>query len=65
MLKKTRSCIFISGKGSNLSSIIKSSRSYDFPIKVDLIISNNQKALGHKIAKKYSIPFKFFSSSNQ
>jgi len=65
MLKKIRSCVFISGKGSNLSSIIKSSRSYDFPIKVDLIISNNQKALGHKIAKKYSIPFKFFSSSNQ
>ena len=65
MVKKISSCIFISGNGSNLNSIIKSSRDYKFPIKIELIISNNKKANGNKIAKKHGIPFKFFSSKNQ
>ena len=65
MVNKIKSCIFISGRGSNLNSIIKSSRNYNFPIKIELIISNNIKAKGIKLAKKYSIPYKFFSSHNQ
>ena len=65
MVKKTKSCVFISGNGSNLKSIIKSSRDYNFPIKIELIISNNIKAKGLKFAKKYNIPFKFFPYDNQ
>ena len=65
MVKKIKSCIFISGRGSNLKSIIRSSRDYNFPIKVALIISNNKNAKGLRLAKKYSIPYKFFSSKNQ
>ena len=65
MVKKIRSCVFISGNGSNLKSIIKSSRDYNFPIKIELIISNNMNAKGLKLAKKYSIPYKFFSSINR
>jgi len=65
MVNKIRSCVFISGNGSNLKSIIKSSRDYNFPIKIELIISNNRNAKGLYFAKKYSIPCKFFSSSNQ
>jgi len=65
MVNKIKTCIFISGKGSNLKSIIKNSRDYNFPIKIELIISNNIKANGLKIAKKYSIPYKYFSSKNQ
>ena len=65
MVKKIRSCIFISGNGSNLKSIIKNSRDYNFPIKIELIISNNIKANGLKIAKKYSIPYKYFSTKNK
>ena len=65
MVNKVRSCVFISGNGSNLKSIIKSSRAYNFPIRVELIISNNNKAKGLEIAKKYSIPYKFFSTNNQ
>ena len=61
---KINTCIFISGRGSNLRSIIKSAKNYRFPIKIALIISNNSKALGIKYAKKYNIPFKFFSSKN-
>ena len=65
MVNKIKTCIFISGNGSNLKSIIKNSRDYNFPIKIELIISNNIKANGLKIAKKYSIPYKFFSSKSQ
>ena len=65
MVNKIRSCVFISGNGSNLKSIIKSSRDYNFPIKIELIISNNINAKGLYFAKKYSIPYKFFSSANQ
>jgi formyltetrahydrofolate-dependent phosphoribosylglycinamide formyltransferase len=64
MVSKIRSCVFISGNGSNLKSIIKSSRDYNFPIKITLIISNNRNAKGLILARKYSIPYKFFSSKN-
>ena len=65
MVNKIKSCIFISGRGSNLNSLIKSSREYNFPIKINLIISNNIKARGLDLAKKYSIPYLYISSKNQ
>ena len=65
MVEKIRSCIFISGNGSNLKAIIENSRDYSFPIKVNLVITNNITAYGLKYAKKYNIPFKFYSSENQ
>ena len=65
MVNKIKTCVFISGKGSNLKSLIKSSKNYNFPIKIELIISNNIKAKGIEVAKKYSIPYKFFSSNIQ
>ena len=61
MVKKIKTCVFISGSGSNLNSLIKYSRDYSFPIKIELIITNNKKAKGLIFAKKYNIPFKFFS----
>ena len=64
MVNKIKACVFISGNGSNLKSIIKNSRDYNFPIKIELIISNNIKANGLKIARKYSIPYKYFSTKN-
>ena len=65
MVKKIKTCVFISGNGSNLQSILKSSRDYNFPIKIELIISNNLKAKGLEIAKKYAIPFRFFPYISQ
>ena len=65
MVSKIKSCVFISGNGSNLRSLIKSSRDYNFPIKIQLIISNNPNAKGLRFAKQYSIPYKFFSSDNK
>ena len=63
--KKIKTCVFISGNGSNLNSLIKNSRDYNFPIKIELIISNNINAKGLLLAKKYSIPFKYFGSDDR
>ena len=56
MVKK-KTCVFISGKGSNLKNLISRSRDHSFPINVCLIISNNKDAHGIKYAKKFNIPF--------
>ena len=63
--KKIKTCVFISGNGSNLNSLINYSRNYNFPIIIALVISNNKKAKGLAIARKYGIPSKFFSSNNK
>ena len=65
MVNKISSCVFVSGTGSNLGSILKSSRDYNFPIKIELIISNNIKAKALQLAKKHNIPYKFFSDKNK
>jgi len=55
MVKKN-ACIFISGNGSNLKSLLKNSRDNSFPINIKLIISNNANAKGIFFAKKKSLP---------
>ena len=55
MVKK-KACIFISGSGTNLRSIIKSSRDYNFPVNINLVISSKKSAAGINFAKKFSIP---------
>ena len=37
---KINACIFISGQGSNLNNLILKSRDYNFPININLVISN-------------------------
>jgi len=56
MVKKN-ACVFISGYGSNLKSLIKHSRDYRFPINIKLVVCNNVDAKGVLHAKKNSIPF--------
>jgi len=55
---KRNACVFISGTGTNLKELLKSSREYNFPININYIISNTKKAEGLKIAKIYKIPFR-------
>ncbi len=56
MVKKN-ACVFISGTGTNLNNLIKKSREYNFPIKINLVISNNVNAHGIKYAKLNSIKY--------
>ena len=57
---KINTCVFISGKGTNLKKLILNSNKYNFPIKIKLIVCSNKKAEGLKLAKKWSIPFLIF-----
>ena len=65
MVKKISTCIFVSGRGSNLNSLIKKSKSKIFPIKIELVISNNVRSNALKIAKKNGIKAKFIDFKNQ
>ena len=49
--------VFISGRGSNLRSLIKNSNKKNSCFRVKLIISNKFDAKGLNYAKKYKIPF--------
>jgi len=64
MVKK-KTCIFISGKGSNLKNLIYRSRDNKFPIKICLVISNNMNAKGIEYAKKFKIPYLFINTKIQ
>jgi len=55
MVKK-KTCIFISGQGTNLKNIIYRTRDENFPIKISLVICNNKNARGINYAKLYNIP---------
>ena len=61
---KRKTCIFISGKGTNLKNLIYCSRDNNFPIKISLVISNNKNAYGINYAKKYKIPYIFIDTKN-
>ena len=63
MVKKN-ACIFISGSGTNLKTLIKSSRNYNFPINIQYIVSNTKKANGLKFAKLYKIPYSLINLKN-
>ena len=61
---KTRTAVLISGRGSNLKSLIKFSRTAKSPISIDFVISNNSKAKGLNYAKIYKIKKKVFDFKN-
>ena len=60
MVKK-KACVFISGSGTNLKALIKSSREYNFPISINYIISSSKRAKGIKFAKLYKIPYRILN----
>ena len=63
---KIKTAVFISGRGSNLKNLINFSKKKNFPISINLVISN-KKAKGLRFAKKYKIENKIinFSSSKK
>ena len=53
--KKINTAVFISGRGSNLRSLIKYYKKKNSPISIKLVISNNPKAKGLVYAKRSKI----------
>ena len=63
--KKLRVSVFISGRGTNLKSLINFSKRKSSPIKIVLIITNNKNAKGIYFAKKNKIKFLFINYKNK
>ena len=61
---KVNTAIFISGRGSNLKSLINYSNSKKSLIKIKLVISNKSDALGLKYAKKNKIKYYVINYKN-
>ena len=63
--KNIKTAVFISGKGSNLKSLIKFSKLKKSPITIEMIISNNYKSKGLVFGKIYKIKKKIFDFNEQ
>ena len=63
--KKLLVSVFISGRGTNLKSLINFSKRKNSPIKVVLIITNNKNAKGLYFAKKNKIKFLIINYKNK
>ncbi len=63
--KKLAVSVFISGRGTNLKSLIEFSKKKNSPIKIVLIICNNKTAKGINYAKKNKIKFLIVSYKNK
>ena len=63
--KKIKTAVFISGRGSNLQSLIKYSKTKNSLIDINLIISNKSNAKGLIYAKKSKIKFSVISYKNR
>ena len=57
---KIKTAVFISGKGSNLKSLIKFSKLKKSPISIYLILSNDSKSKGLQYGKIFKIKKKIF-----
>ena len=64
-LNKTKTAVFISGRGSNLKALINFSIKKNSPISIELVISNNKTAKGLKYAKKSKIEKKIINFKNK
>ena len=62
---KLRVSVFISGRGTNLKSLINFSKRKSSPIKIVLIITNNKNAKGIYFAKKNKIKSLFINYKNK
>ena len=63
--KKLRVSVFISGRGTNLKSLINFSKNKSSPIKISLVVSNNKKAKGLPFAKKNKIRVLIINYNNK
>ncbi len=55
MIRRVRTAILISGRGSNMAALIEAARAPDFPAEIALVISNRSEAAGLTLAKRAGV----------
>jgi formyltetrahydrofolate-dependent phosphoribosylglycinamide formyltransferase len=63
--KKLKVAVFISGRGTNLKSLLNFSKNKNSPIKIVLIVTNNRSAKGILYAKQFKIKLIFVNYKNK
>ena len=63
--KKLKVSVFISGRGTNLKSLINFSNKKSCPIKIVLVVTNNKNAKGIYFAKKNKVKFLYINYKNK
>jgi len=53
--KRVRTAIFISGRGSNMQSLVAAAQTPDYPAEIVLVVSNNPQAGGLAFAQEHGI----------
>src|SRR5262245_8682294 len=55
-MSKKRVAVLISGRGSNMASLIAAARASDYPAEIGLVVSNNPDAPGIALAQGANVP---------
>jgi phosphoribosylglycinamide formyltransferase-1 len=63
-VSKVRTAVLISGRGSNLKSLIAAARAPDYPAEIALVMSNKEDAGGLALAREAGIATKVISHKN-
>jgi phosphoribosylglycinamide formyltransferase-1 len=60
-VSRVRVAVLISGRGSNLQSLIDAAKAPDYPAEIALVISNKEDASGLEVARAASVPTEVIS----
>jgi phosphoribosylglycinamide formyltransferase-1 len=63
-VSRVRVAVLISGRGSNLQSLIDAARAPDYPAEIALVFSNKEDAPGLYVARAADVPVKVISHKN-
>jgi phosphoribosylglycinamide formyltransferase-1 len=55
-MTKKRVAVLISGRGSNMGSLIEAAKAPDYPAEIALVVSNRADAAGLELARKAGVP---------
>lgn len=55
MTRRMRTAVFISGRGSNMQSLVHAAKAQDYPADIVLVISNRPEATGLEFARAHGI----------
>src|SRR5438132_8517284 len=55
-MTRKRVAVLISGRGSNMVSLIEAAKAKDYPAEITLVVSNRPDAVGLELARKANVP---------
>ncbi|MBS0277911.1 MAG: phosphoribosylglycinamide formyltransferase [Proteobacteria bacterium] len=63
-MSRVRVAVLISGRGSNLQSLIDAAKAPDYPAQIALVVSNKENAAGLDVARRAGIPARVIPHGN-